>query len=147
VVVLRAPSWRPFFWPQGSKRCYGDISQHPTAALARNYCLTTLRRRLPDVAPETPYRALPAGLDDTIVSARNSINLAARIKADGGPIETKIFKQMSHIKMVAELATRPPIGNKAMPPVAAFIRSVTTTAVNDGGLVVVPAQRRSGSFR
>lgn len=45
------------------------------------------------------------GEDDETVQVKNTRNLAARIQRLGGPVETVIYPEMSHRKIIATLAT------------------------------------------
>ncbi len=52
-----------------------------------------------------PPMLLMHGQDDKIVSSSNSENLAARIQKANGPVETVIYPEMSHRKILATLAS------------------------------------------
>lgn len=51
-----------------------------------------------------PPMLLLHGRTDTTVRLKNSVNLAAKIREQGGPVETKIYPVMGHVRMVAGLA-------------------------------------------
>ncbi len=52
-----------------------------------------------------PPMLLMHGEDDETVLVKNSRNLAARIQRAGGPVETVIYPEMSHTKIIATIAT------------------------------------------
>lgn len=52
-----------------------------------------------------PPMLLMHGQDDKIVFSRNTENLASRIQKANGPVETVIYPEMSHRKILATLAT------------------------------------------
>ncbi len=75
-----------------------------------------------------PPMLLMAGENDSVVYAKNSRNLYARIKAAGGPVEEVIFPEMSHAKIIATTATRLQFDSDVMPHIVDFVqRSVGTT--------------------
>ena len=52
-----------------------------------------------------PPLLLMAGEDDETVLVKNTRNLAARVQRAGGPVETVIYPEMSHTKIIASVAT------------------------------------------
>lgn len=80
------------------------------------------------VRGDNPPMLLLAGRDDDTVYARNTQRLAARIREQGGPVEVLIYPHMSHIRMVATLATLLQGGSDVADRSSAFVRQVTAPA-------------------
>jgi acetyl esterase/lipase len=72
-----------------------------------------------------PPMLLIAGENDTIVYAKNSINLYQRITSRGGKIREVIYPKMGHVKLVATLSSRLPGHARLMGVIAGFVREVT----------------------
>jgi acetyl esterase/lipase len=72
---------------------------------------------------KAPPLLLLAGSADTTVLPRNTLSLAAKIRAKGGRVEERIFPGVAHIGLVIAIA--PLFQGKApvLPTVEAFIRS------------------------
>jgi dipeptidyl aminopeptidase/acylaminoacyl peptidase len=66
---------------------------------------------------------LVVGKQDTLVWPKNTYNLAAKIKAAGGPVEVVEYPDLGHIDLIAKLA-RPFRGDgELLQAMAEFIRS------------------------
>lgn len=57
------------------------------------------------VSAGAPPMLLAHDLGDTVVYPRNTENLAAKLKANGDPVETRYYKGLSHALLVGALAT------------------------------------------
>ncbi|HXG27428.1 MAG TPA: alpha/beta hydrolase, partial [Nevskiales bacterium] len=68
-----------------------------------------------------PPLLLLHGRTDTTVRLKNTVNLAARIRARGGPVQTVIYPVMGHVRMIASLA--PPLRqvSRVLDDIAGFI--------------------------
>jgi acetyl esterase/lipase len=78
-----------------------------------------------------PPLLLLAGSADDTVRPRNTLSLAARIRADGGRVEDKIYPDIGHVGLVASIA---PIFQDRAPvleDVSAFIRAHRLMGVAD----------------
>lgn len=51
-----------------------------------------------------PPMFLAAGTDDTIVMPRNTTELAAKIRANGGPVATKLYPGIGHVGLITAFA-------------------------------------------
>jgi acetyl esterase/lipase len=51
-----------------------------------------------------PPMLLLAGEDDTIVNPANTTSLGARIRSEGGPVETKLYPNLGHIGLITAFA-------------------------------------------
>lgn len=49
---------------------------------------------------------LLAGADDRTVMPRNTLSLAAKIQADGGPVQSKVYPDLGHVGIVLALTPR-----------------------------------------
>jgi acetyl esterase/lipase len=76
------------------------------------------------VGPHAPPMLLVAGSADTTVDPKNTLSLAAKVKAAGGTAEVDIVDGVDHIGAVSALATALPFNEKTIRgKVLAFIRS------------------------
>jgi len=70
---------------------------------------------------QNPPMLLLHGEDDEAVWPKNTRNLAAKIKAAGGPVETVIFPKLSHAWIVATLSTTLQYQSDVMPLTKDFV--------------------------
>jgi acetyl esterase/lipase len=82
---------------------------------------------------KAPPMLLLAGSADTTVLPRNTLSLAAKLRAKGGQVEDRIFPGVAHIGLVIAIA--PLFQGKApvLPSVEAFIRSHRLNAAAGAG--------------
>src|SRR5450830_1570386 len=78
------------------------------------------------VKGDNPPMLLMVGLKDDTVWPRNTFNLAAKIKAAGGPVEVLQYPNYSHIEMVAKLAKPFRKKDDLLDAMAHFIENHTT---------------------
>jgi acetyl esterase/lipase len=74
------------------KAIFGAVGQQPAS------------QPINHVDGREPPMFLAHDLGDTVVYPKNTINLAARIKAAGGEVETKYYKGLSHALMIGVFA-------------------------------------------
>lgn len=85
----------------------------------------------PDTQPidhvdgHNPPLLLLHGADDDTVSPRNSINLAAKIRAAGGPVELKIYPGIGHIGIIIAFA---PLFRSKAPVLADVVATIRAHA-------------------
>jgi len=82
---------------------------------------------------KAPPMLLLAGSADTTVLPRNTLSLAAKVRAKGGQVDDRIFPGVAHIGLV--IAVAPLFQGKApvLPSVEAFIRSHRLDAAGAAG--------------
>lgn len=68
------------------------------------------------------------GRTDTTVKLKNTVNLAEKIKARGGPVETVIYPVMGHVRMVAGLAAPLRFTSNVLNDIDRFIKVCAETS-------------------
>lgn len=81
------------------------------------------------------------GQNDESVLPKNTINLAARVQQNGGPVQTLIYPSMSHTRIVAALAKPLRFAGSVLEDVAGFINGTKPAKIGLGqvhGLAYTP---------
>jgi acetyl esterase/lipase len=76
---------------------------------------------------QNPPMLLVHGRTDTTVRLKNTVNLAAKIREKGGPVETVIYPAMGHARMVASFAPPLRFTSSVLDDVSAFIQKQAQT--------------------
>jgi acetyl esterase/lipase len=64
----------------------------------------TLTEPIRHVDGRAPPMLLATGLDDTVVSPRNVVSLASRIREKGGIVETRAYRRIGHVTLIGAIA-------------------------------------------
>jgi acetyl esterase/lipase len=72
---------------------------------------------------QNPPLLLLHGRTDTTVRLKNTLNLADKVRQQGGVVQTEIYPVMGHVRMVASLAAPLRFTSSVLEDVSAFIQS------------------------
>jgi acetyl esterase/lipase len=70
-----------------------------------------------------PPMLLLHGHHDSVVLERNTLSLAASIRAHGGPVQTRLYPLMGHLQVIASLAAPLRFSGTVLEDIAAFIET------------------------